>query len=161
MNLNLNNVAAPKSPETTASTETLDFEIEKELTETLEEKLVTRDVSEQSSIQTVGDEGVSIDEDFDYAQDQEWLKKRKHIFILSTAGKPIYSLYGNEDKLASMFGVMQALVSVVQANEDTIKAIHAGGVKFVFLVKSSLILVAVSRSQLSVPQIQMQLTLVV
>lgn len=94
----------------------------------------------------------------DYLHDTDWLNKQEHVFILSTAGKPIYSLHGNEDKLATLFGVMQALVSVVQSNQDTIMSIQAKGVRFVFLVKSQLILVAVSRKKKSVQQIQMQLT---
>lgn len=94
----------------------------------------------------------------DYLHDSDWLNKPEHVFILSMAGKPIYSLHGNEDKLATLFGVMQALVSVVQSNQDTIMSIQARGVRFVFLVKSQLILVAVSRKRKSVQQIQMQLT---
>jgi vacuolar fusion protein MON1 len=88
----------------------------------------------------------------------EWLAEKKHVFIMSTAGKPIYSLHGNENKLASFFGIMQALVSVVQSTEDSINSIHVDGVKFVFLVRPPLILAAVSRSGTSVQQIQLQLT---
>lgn len=94
----------------------------------------------------------------DYLHDQSWLNEREHIFVLSSAGKPIYSLHGNEDKLATLFGVMQALVSVVHANQDVIMSIHCDGIKFVFLVKGPLILVASSRRNLSVQQIQLQLT---
>lgn len=94
----------------------------------------------------------------DYLHDPEWLNQREHFFVLSSAGKPIYSLHGNEDKLATLFGVMQALVSVVQANQDAVTAIHAVGIKFVFLLKGPLILVAASRRNLSVQQIQLQLT---
>lgn len=96
----------------------------------------------------------------DYLHDSNWLNQKKHVFILSSAGKPIYSLHGNEDKLSSLFGVMQALVSFVQSNNDTIKAINAAGVKFVFLTKHPFILVAVSRTNSSVQQIQIQLTYV-
>lgn len=94
----------------------------------------------------------------DFMHDPEFLNKQLHVFILSAAGKPIYTLHGNEDKLATLYGVMQAIVSVVQSNdEDNLKAIHAGGVRFIFLVKSPIILVAVSRTKKSVPQIQMLL----
>ncbi|XP_039429304.1 vacuolar fusion protein MON1 homolog A [Culex pipiens pallens] len=94
----------------------------------------------------------------DYLHDPKFLNKKRHVFILSSAGKPIYSMHGCEDKLATLFGVMQALVSFVQSNNDAIKSIHAMGVKFVFLVKSPLILVAISRTSHSVQQIQLQLT---
>lgn len=94
----------------------------------------------------------------DYLHDPDWLGQREHFFVLSSAGKPIYSLHGNEDKLATLYGVMQALISVVQANQDVILSIHAVGIKFVFLLKGPLILVAASRRNLSVQQIQLQLT---
>ncbi|XP_055371457.1 vacuolar fusion protein MON1 homolog A [Condylostylus longicornis] len=93
----------------------------------------------------------------EYYIDKEWLMQKKHVFILSDAGKPIYSLHGSEDKLASIFGIMQALVSFVQGSNDAIQSIHANGIKFVFMVRNSLILVAASRSKLSVHQMQMQL----
>lgn len=96
----------------------------------------------------------------DYLHDKDWLDQTDHVFILSTAGKPIYSLHGNEDKLATLFGVMQALVSVVQSNQDTIMSLHANDIKIVFLVKPPLILVAASKNRLSVQQIQLQLTYV-
>lgn len=92
-----------------------------------------------------------------HSENLAWSNRDKHVFILSTAGKPIYSLYGDEHKLASIFGVMQALVSVVQSQQDQIKSIEANGVTIVFLVKSPLILVAVSRLKFSIPQLQMQL----
>lgn len=94
----------------------------------------------------------------DYLHDPDWLNQREHFFVLSSAGKPIYSLHGSEDKLATLYGVMQALVSVVQANQDVIISIHALGIKFVFLLKGPLMLVAASRRNLSVQQIQLQLT---
>lgn len=94
----------------------------------------------------------------DYLHDPDWLNQREHFFVLSSAGKPIYSLHGIEDKLATLCGVIQALVSVVQESQDVIMSIHAIGMKFVFLLKGPLILVAVSRRSLSVQQIQLQLT---
>lgn len=57
-------------------------------------------------------------------------------------------------------GVMQALVSFVQQSGDTIRSIHAGDKKFVFLHRMPLILVAVSTTKASVPQILSQLTYV-
>lgn len=94
----------------------------------------------------------------DYFMNEEWLKKKLHVFILSAAGKPIYSLHGSEDKIVTTFGIMQALVSFVQSTHDSIKSIHANGVKFVFLVRHPMILVAVSRTNISVQQTQMLLT---
>lgn len=89
-----------------------------------------------------------------------WLAQRKHIFILSQAGKPIYSRYCSEDKLVTVMGVMQALVSFVQDGSDMIRSVHAGDTNFVFVVKGPLILVAVSKTLESVPQLTLQLTYV-
>ncbi|CAB0031964.1 unnamed protein product [Trichogramma brassicae] len=57
-------------------------------------------------------------------------------------------------------GVMQALVSFVQAGNDMIRSIHAGDTNFVFIVKGPLILVAVSKTKESVSQLVLQLTYV-
>lgn len=105
--------------------------------------------------QTAADDAIASG---DYLHDPEWLNQREHFFVLSSAGKPIYSLHGVEDKLATLCGVIQALVSVVQESQDIIMSINAIGMKFVFLLKGPLILVAVSRRSLSVQQIQLQLT---
>lgn len=100
----------------------------------------------------------ALDEDiYDYQHDSVWRGQKKHIFILSEAGKPIYSLHGNEDKLATLFGVIQALVSFVQLGQDAITSIHAGSIKFAFMQRNSLILVAASRTNMSVQQLQLQL----
>lgn len=89
-----------------------------------------------------------------------WLAQRKHIFILSQAGKPVYSRYSSEDKLVTVMGVMQALVSFVQTGNDMIRSVHAGNTNFVFVVKGPLILVAVSKTLESIPQLTLQLTYV-
>lgn len=89
---------------------------------------------------------------------KHWLAQKKHIFVLSQAGKPVYSRHCPEDKLVTIMGVMQALVSFVQAGNDTIKSVHAGDTNFVFLIKGPLILVAVSKTLESVAQLNLQLT---
>lgn len=52
---------------------------------------------------------------------------------------------------------MQALVSFVQDQDDALHSIHAGDTKFVFMVKSNLILVAVSKTGESTSQVLMLL----
>lgn len=88
----------------------------------------------------------------------EWQAKRKHIFVLSDAGKPIFSLHGDEDELASLMAVMQAMVSYVVDMGDSLKSLIVGGKKVVFLSKGPLILVAVSRGKESITQLGVQLT---
>lgn len=57
---------------------------------------------------------------------ESWRQHRKHVFVLSEAGKPIYSRYGTEEALSSTMGVMMALVSFVEAEKDIIRSIHGG-----------------------------------
>ncbi|XP_068624080.1 vacuolar fusion protein MON1 homolog [Battus philenor] len=111
-----------------------------------------------SNITEQNGEDVGTDKD-EYLQSPELVNKEKHVFILSSAGKPIYSRYGNEDKLAGLCGVIQALVSVVEdQNQDILRYINTKDCKAVFLVKGPLILVAVSKSNESETQLVMQLT---
>ncbi|XP_012276007.1 vacuolar fusion protein MON1 homolog A [Orussus abietinus] len=98
--------------------------------------------------------------DADPLRCKTWLSQKKHIFVLSQAGKPIYSRHSSEDKLVTVMGVMQALVSFVQSGDDMIRSVHAGDTNFVFLVKGPLILVAISKTLESVQQLIMQLTYV-
>lgn len=57
---------------------------------------------------------------------EAWRSHRKHVFVLSEAGKPIYTRYGSEEALSSTMGVMMALVSFVEADKNIIRSIHAG-----------------------------------
>ncbi|XP_061779897.2 vacuolar fusion protein MON1 homolog A isoform X2 [Nerophis lumbriciformis] len=77
---------------------------------------------------------------------EAWRSHKKHMFVLSDAGKPIYTRYGTEEALSSTMGVMMALVSFVEAEKNIIRSIHADGCKVVFLTKSPLVLVGVSRT---------------
>lgn len=72
---------------------------------------------------TVEEEGKSKEED---VSSEAWRSHRKHVFVLSEAGKPIYTRYGTEEALSSTMGVMMALVSVVEADKNIIRSIHAG-----------------------------------
>lgn len=67
-----------------------------------------------------------------------------HVFVLSEAGKPIYSRYGNESDLSSVMSVMQALVSFVANSGDELQLINTTDKKFLFVSRSHLILVAFS-----------------
>lgn len=105
--------------------------------------------------------------------------QKKHMFVLSTAGKPIFSRfcyiflqpfveiifvpffrYGNEEDHSTLTGVMQALASFTSQNsEDELNHIVVGLWKFVFINRGPLILVAASRSTESVSQLRQQLIL--
>ncbi|XP_004600921.2 vacuolar fusion protein MON1 homolog B [Sorex araneus] len=101
----------------------------------------------------------SRDEDFSGGDpsDEAWRNKRKHVFVLSEAGKPIYSRYGSVEALSTTMGVMTALVSFVQSAGDAIRAIYAEDHKLVFLQQGPLLLVAVSRTPQSAAQLRGEL----
>jgi len=109
-----------------------------------------------------GDAVEKIDEEDteSLVRNKDWRGKDKHIFVLSESGKPIYCRHGSEDQLVSLYGVMQALISVVSVSVggDTIRSIRSGDTSIVFVVKSPLYLVGTTRSNHSCMQLTVQLT---
>ncbi|EPS59711.1 hypothetical protein M569_15094, partial [Genlisea aurea] len=75
-----------------------------------------------------------------------WRKRKKHFFILSHSGKPIYSRYGDEHKLAGFFATLQAIISFVENGKDRVKLVRAGKHQVVFVVKGPIYLVCISCS---------------
>ncbi|KAI4884936.1 hypothetical protein NFI96_025358, partial [Prochilodus magdalenae] len=86
-----------------------------------------------------------------------WRSHRKHVFVLSEAGKPIYSRYGSEEALSSVMGVMMALVSFVQDGGNTIQSIYSDDHTIVFMQKGPLVLVSASKSHQSELQLRSEL----
>ncbi|KAI7797970.1 putative vacuolar fusion protein MON1-like protein B [Triplophysa rosa] len=86
-----------------------------------------------------------------------WRQHRKHVFVLSEAGKPIYSRFGSEEALSSTIGVMMALVSFIQAGGNTIKSIFSDERTIVFLQKGPLVFVSVSTTRQSKQQLRSEL----
>jgi hypothetical protein len=89
-----------------------------------------------------------------------WSKHDKHVFVLSTSGKPIYSRFGNEDKLASVMGVMVALTSFVEEDGDTLRTLVAGKHRYVFQVQGPLVFVMVASTGESEAHMVLQLNYV-
>ena len=87
----------------------------------------------------------------------EWYTDQKHIFIFSEAGKPIYSRYGKEENIVGLFGVMQALLSCVQDNQDELHCIRTCDRLFVFRCYTPLVLAAVAHPDESEEQLGRQL----
>ncbi|CDY15738.1 BnaC04g15860D [Brassica napus] len=73
-----------------------------------------------------------------------WRKRKKHFFILSHSGKPIYSRYGDEHKLAGFSATLQAIISFVENGGDRVNLVKAGKHQVVFLVKGPIYLVCIS-----------------
>ncbi|XP_054664546.1 vacuolar fusion protein MON1 homolog B isoform X1 [Grus americana] len=89
-----------------------------------------------------------------------WRCRRKHVFVLSEAGKPIYSRHGNEEALAATMGVMMALVSFIQSGGNAIRAICSEDRTLVFEQRGPLLLVSVSRTRQTAAQLRRELAFV-
>ncbi|XP_026858889.2 vacuolar fusion protein MON1 homolog B [Electrophorus electricus] len=88
---------------------------------------------------------------------ESWRQHRKHVFVLSEAGKPIYSRYGSEEALSSTMGVMMALVSFVQSGDNVIRSVYSDEHTVVFMQQGPLVLVSVSSSRQSEQQLRDEL----
>nr|AVR59268.1 SAND family protein [Stellera chamaejasme] len=89
-----------------------------------------------------------------------WRKRKKHFFILSNSGKPIYSRYGDEHKLAGFSATLQAIISFVENGGDRVKLVRAGKHQVVFLVKGPIYLVCISCSDEPYESLKGQLELI-
>lgn len=70
----------------------------------------------------------------------------KNFFILTSAGKPIYSMHGRDQQVTSLAGIINTIMSYFQLrNSEDIRTISSGNAKFSFLNRSPIILVAYSR----------------
>ncbi|XP_075688103.1 vacuolar fusion protein MON1 homolog A [Rhinoderma darwinii] len=87
----------------------------------------------------------------------DWYRHQKHVFVLSEAGKPVYSRYQSEEALSSTAGVMVALVSFLETDKNAIRSIHADGYTVVFVRRSPLVLVSVSHTRQSEQEIAQEL----
>jgi hypothetical protein len=77
----------------------------------------------------------------------EWKQHKKHFFILSEAGRPIFTRYGNENDLNPIMSFFLGVMSLAQLQEnDTLRTVVAGDLKIVFVMKGALHLVAVSKT---------------
>jgi hypothetical protein len=76
-----------------------------------------------------------------------WELNRKHIFILSASGKPIYSRYGDEQEMVTTFGLLQAVISIVMDSGDVLKVIKSGSRRIIYLIKNSIYLISVSSTE--------------
>lgn len=86
-----------------------------------------------------------------------WTSKMKHFFILSSAGKPIWSRHGDDQVIANHIGVLQTIISFYQDVNDTLRGFTAGDARFVVLSKGHLNLAAISRLGESDLQLKTQL----
>ena len=88
---------------------------------------------------------------------EKWESKRKHFFILSAAGKPIYIRHGSDALVSGYIGVLQTFISFFEEADDQLKGFSAGDARLVFLSRKPLYLVATSKLGESDSQLRVQL----
>ncbi|EAS35704.2 vacuolar fusion protein MON1 [Coccidioides immitis RS] len=88
---------------------------------------------------------------------EEWRQKRKHYFILSAAGKPIYTRHGDDGLISPYIAIIQTIISFHQESSNPLKSFSAGRTKIVILSQGPLHLVAISRLLESDSQLRNQL----
>jgi hypothetical protein len=87
----------------------------------------------------------------------KWKAKKKHYFILSSAGKPIYARHGGDGLISDYSGIIQTLISFYEDSEDPLRSFCAGESRFVILSQGPLYLVAISSLGESETQLRAQL----
>ncbi|EGE03504.1 vacuolar fusion protein mon1 [Trichophyton equinum CBS 127.97] len=75
---------------------------------------------------------------------EKWRRKKKHFFILSSAGKPIYTRHGDGGLISPFIGIIQTIISFYQESGGPLKSFSAGKTKIVILSQGPLYLVAIS-----------------
>jgi hypothetical protein len=60
---------------------------------------------------------------------------RKQIYVLTSAGKPIFANFGDENEMVTKFGHIQAIISIILDTGDTIHSIKANKHKIVYFLK--------------------------
>ena len=76
---------------------------------------------------------------------------------MRAAGKPIYSRYGDEQKMAAFMAAISGVVSFVDDMGDTIRHMRAGRHQYVFLVQGSIYMAIVTDTDESPKQLELQL----
>ncbi|KAJ2792303.1 Vacuolar fusion protein mon1 [Coemansia guatemalensis] len=80
-------------------------------------------------------------EDFHSA---EWQSRERHFLVLSSAGKPIYTRYGNEAQLSTLMSAVQAIIASFNDMSDPVRSMNTGSHTIVFYINGPLYLLAVS-----------------
>ncbi|KAI1913335.1 Vacuolar fusion protein mon1 [Ophidiomyces ophidiicola] len=88
---------------------------------------------------------------------ESWRQKKKHFFILSSAGKPIYARHGDDNLISPYIAIIQTIISFHQESNDVLRSFSTGNTKIVILSQGPLHLVAVSCLLESETQLRNQL----
>ncbi|ANQ10216.1 Uncharacterized protein PCOAH_00040590 [Plasmodium coatneyi] len=95
-----------------------------------------------------------------------WYKHKRHFFIFTYSGKPVFTRYGNEENLTSFYGTLLAIISKIESfsfsdfskdtktnkkctgmyTKNSLKYIMSKNTKVVYLDKEVLCLVCISKA---------------
>ncbi|CAM9544607.1 unnamed protein product [Chrysoparadoxa australica] len=76
------------------------------------------------------------------------MRPRPSLFVLSSAGRPIFSLCGDADAQSQVMALIQAILAVCDESGDELRGLEAGSRRFVFLRRGHLTLVGVAAAEL-------------
>ncbi|CAN6667824.1 vacuolar fusion protein Mon1p [Trichomonascus vanleenenianus] len=108
------------------------------------------DYSEELPILTTVSSQLSIE-----SSPETFSEHNKQFFILSKAGKPIYSMHGTDELTTGYMGVIQTIVSYFE--EQQLRSFRAGDTLFVVSVQDPLMLIAIDKLGQSEQQLRAQL----
>ena len=87
-----------------------------------------------------------------------WTSHAKHIFIVTSAGKPVWSRWGDDAAQAALAPIVQAVCARADDGGDPLSSITLGdGAVFVVLSKGPLLICAVSRTREPISSLNAQL----
>ena len=91
--------------------------------------------------------------------DDAFFTHSKHVLVCSWSGRPIYTRYGDDSKLAAYTGVITALIENYRRihNQHSLRYIRAGVYSIVFRLAGPIYLIAISRTGESVASLLSQL----
>ncbi|KAI3656551.1 hypothetical protein MP638_007015 [Amoeboaphelidium occidentale] len=72
---------------------------------------------------------------------KEWMSHHKHFILLTKSGKPVYTLYGNEESMSSLTGIISLLLGRYEQDQqdDVLKSIECiNGSRIMFLSRNGL-----------------------
>ncbi len=75
-----------------------------------------------------------------------WSRHSKHVFVLTAAGKPVWSRWGDEEAQSALAPVVQAVLARTEEQRDPISSFTVGDTAVVVASRGPLHLVAVSRT---------------
>ncbi len=75
-----------------------------------------------------------------------WKAHKLHVMIVTSAGKPVYTRYGDTDKLHTDMCVIQAVMAFAEHHKQELLSMQTGGRTFIFVSVGPLHYLAISRT---------------